>query len=345
MSTVHSPPPKKFTKLSFKDENDREVMELVRHEEDNKSKSQGRNMINQYNVINDNGENQNMCINVDYLMQKMDKLIEEKLKHFASSEDVNKILKEMEHIKNNQLNWDQQLEKLHESKQILDEKINFKVNKLTIDSVSQKNIDDIKNQLSIDLKATNSKMKKELEYLHKLMRKKNIYVRGLNSSSSDRIKTEILQLFKDSLGLGNVSIMNVTTIRKMHNSTLFSAIIQLEAEVNVYEVLRSCFKLKNSQYSIDKDLPKDVRKRRNCLLFIRKIIINNLKMADKVKEDISIKMRDDSLIVNKQIFNWDEENQRLVYKNEDGFKVLSNILGVNFNEEDQISKFLNNNKK
>lgn len=284
---------------------------------------------------------------VEYLMERMELLIDKKLTPFATKNDVDKILEEVESIKNQQIHLENQIKNFQQSEQNLKsavKNIEQKIAEIPNENTFKNKISELKSELCVSIEDNEKRLKTQIDQLRKQLKRNNIVVKGLSSSTVSEAKHEILNLLTTTLNLSDAQIVDIYMVKNKVPSDSQSAIVELHSNSSIQEIFKNCKNLKDTKYSINKDLPRDMRRRRNILFVIRKILIKNFEGVLEIENKPIVKIKDDSLYVGKLVLNWDDKLEKLVCENGDGFLALSTLYSLDLECSTELSSFINSFK-
>lgn len=167
----------------------------------------------------------------------------------------------------------------------------------------------------LDLKSREKVMERKLESLEKQLKENNLIFHGVKLLENEEINMCIERICKEVLKMPDVKVKSVHPI----NAAKTSAVATFTSNEAARDILRNGKLLKNTGISIHSDLPNTMRKRKAAIHEVKKII--NHKYPE-----LKMQIRDDVLIINKVLFTWDLEVNRLMSDEQDGVEILKTKL-------------------
>lgn len=183
-----------------------------------------------------------------------------------------------------------------------------------------------------------STLEEQISTLEDQIKRKNIILKGIPSSSNTKDAVE--KVLREQLKLP--APMRIKSTRKLFDRNgKMGVIAELDDEYDVMEVFKSTRNLAGTRISIERDLNRRRQEFKKKLLVLRRNILG-INNAHKIQ------VRDDKLKINGKIFQWNKEKV-LVSGNTNGMDALISIFGnsirnldVNYENID-LNVYNNNN--
>lgn len=175
------------------------------------------------------------------------------------------------------------------------------------------------------LHSKNKALEMRLDSLENAIKKNNLIFKNLGGAKEREpfqiVATfceEVLGFDKASLSLTSAKFIGAKEAEKRMISATFT-----NAE-DVWKILKSTHKLKNSPFTIDRDYSWTTRKVRSKLLQVRKEI-------RKANTKLSCRVNGERMTVDNSVFYWDPE-KGLRHKKEDGTAQLNKLVGKDMSD-------------
>lgn len=183
---------------------------------------------------------------------------------------------------------------------------------------------------------------KEIVRMEDQIKRKNIIIKGLPSSSLPKESVQNLCLTTLNIIPQNINIRSVKKMFDRNNK--MGVIAELNSEEEVYEILRNTKKLSGSQISIEKDLNSVKQEQKKVMLQLKKDIFQEEKSQ-------RLTVRDERLRIGDKWFYWNQ-NKELTCGSLNGITTMEQIYGksltnIDFKYSNLLAKvnFNSNNQR
>jgi len=201
----------------------------------------------------------------------------------------------------------------------------------TINNLAQENAE-LKIQMD-QLKLSNMYLIKKVDDLENRGRRNNLIIWGLQPTPASDCSQLLKDFFVEKLALSNAPLVNRSHI--LHSTGKNKAIIgHFPRDQDINNILKNCYKLAGTNFSVQRDFSAVVRKKRMRLLALLKEI--------KSKTQLKVKVVTDQLIVEGVKFSVSEDLEEILHQGGSGGKKLENMIGF---DAEAILKAFNKNKK
>jgi hypothetical protein len=185
--------------------------------------------------------------------------------------------------------------------------------------ISKDNVD-LKEELKFQ-REEGEQLRREVRQLEDQIKRKNIVVKGLQSSDSP--KEVFKNLCATTLNLSDQEI-NIRAVKKIFdNKNKMSIIAELNSEEEVREILKNSRKLAGTRISMEKDLNSQKQCQKKIMLQLKKDVL----AVDNSKR---ITVRDERMRVADKWLFWDRKNE-FTSGNSSGEAVMDQIYGKKIN--------------
>uniref|UniRef100_T1HXY9 Uncharacterized protein n=2 Tax=Rhodnius prolixus TaxID=13249 RepID=T1HXY9_RHOPR len=174
-----------------------------------------------------------------------------------------------------------------------------------------------------EMKERENKMNDTIEYLINKSKIRNLVFRGVVTTRHGNAVDTVGEICHEILGVENAQINKAFEIKKKNVNNIIVA--EFTREETTYDILKNASKLKGSGIIIHRDVSDRTKRKKRCLLQLRRKII-------EVESQAKIKMRDSFFIYNDRRFVWDLEDG-LKCAGVNGAVVLKQIMGNGFKKE------------
>lgn len=204
---------------------------------------------------------------------------------------------------------------------LLPTKNDFKTLETKIDALVAEN-NGLKREIQ-EMKLRENKINDTLEILINRNKVRNLVFRGLENDRSKNSMETVEEICGKVLGVENAQVSRVSELGK--ESIKKVVIAEFKNEDATYDILRNSSKLKGSGIVIHRDLSTRTRRKKRCLLLVRKKIM-------ELDSQAKIKMRDTCFVFKDKRFGWDVE-EGLLCEGKDGSIILKQLIGNSFTED------------
>lgn len=174
-----------------------------------------------------------------------------------------------------------------------------------------------------ELKIRESKMYDTIDQLINSSKIRNLVFRGLRIESNKSTLETVQEFCRNVLGVEGTTMNRAYQTNKKHLNGVI--IVEFNTEGATHEILKNVTKLKNTGVIIHRDVTIRTRRRKRCLLQVRKKILD---LDSRAK----IQMRNEFFIFKEKRFLWDLE-YGLKCEDKDGVAMLKQLIGKDFTEE------------
>lgn len=175
--------------------------------------------------------------------------------------------------------------------------------------------------------------RRELLNLEDQVKRKNVIVKGLNSTESPR--EALKQLFSTTLEL-SAQMINIRSVKKIYDKNNKMGIIaELNSEEEVHEILKRTRKLNGSQsqISIEKDLNSERQINKKVMLQLKKDVL-------QVDRSQRVTVRDDRMRIADHWFFWNQKWE-LQSGRANGLAIMDQIYGKRINVDFNYTNIFN----
>lgn len=186
-----------------------------------------------------------------------------------------------------------------------------------INSLQNENLE-LKQKLD-EVTRENNEVKRQINWLKSQIKCTKLFIRGLPTNKS--IYKAVQNLIQNDMGI-KLKIVNVRKIYERYN--MMSALVELENQEAVNEVLRNTKKLANTRITIERDMEPIKQQKKKKLLDIKRKLL-------AINKDHKIVVREDRMRVKDKWFMLNN-NFKLVAGKYDGIDELEKIYGEQIKE-------------
>ncbi|XP_039288583.1 uncharacterized protein LOC120352396 [Nilaparvata lugens] len=168
------------------------------------------------------------------------------------------------------------------------------------------------------------KSEERLIELETRSRRNNVIFKGLRNVENNKCVEKVKEFCSEVLGI--TSEIEVNRAHLLGRGP--SVIAHIPKDEHINKIFKNVRKLKNTNYVVHRDYPKDIRVIRARLLALKKAI-------DRMTNGIETYIGFDFMLVEEIKFQWSKDGNRLMAGTEDGAEKLKEMLRMDFTEQIQ----------